>query len=299
MAIHAQLSTGIPTWAEAVTEAEKAPTYTTDRLASLWDRFVAGCVNLAWRLVVSLVLVLVGILIIRLLVKLINNKKLVSKVDPLVHTFLISAVRILCWAIILISVVSVLGVETASVVTVVASAGAALALALQGALSNLAGGIMLLIFRPFRVNDYIEVSGNGGTVTEVGIFYTVLIAPDKREITVPNGTMISAIIVNYSHEKLRRVDLTLDVAYGTDVERAKDIIRSVVTAHPGVKEDPPCFIRMTEMAESSLRITVRVFVTNADYWDVRFDLNEQIHKALTENGIQIPYQQMDVHIKND
>lgn len=293
------ITTPVEELTEAVTAAETEPATAAGILLQLGNRFVVGCVNLAWRLVASLVLILIGMLVIKLLVRLVNSKRLIKKIDPLVHSFLVSSVRIVCWAIVLIAVVSVLGIETASVVTVIAAAGAALALALQGALSNLAGGIMLLIFRPFRVNDYIEVAGNGGVVKEVGIFYTVLTAPDKREITVPNGTMISAIIVNYSHEKLRRVELVLDVAYGTDVEFAKSLVASVVSAHPSVKQDPAPFIRMTEMGSSSLRITVRVFVENADFWATRFDLNEQIHKAFVDNNVQIPFNQMDVHIKND
>lgn len=265
----------------------------------IWESVLGFCLDLAWKIVLSLLVLLVGNLIIKFILKKVATGKAAQKMDPTALTFINSFLKIGLYAVLLVCIVGILGVETASVVTVLATCGAALALALQGSLSNMAGGLMLLIFRPFRVGDFLDACGNSGTVIEVGIFYTVLKTGDNRHVTIPNGSLLNSVMINYSKEQNRRVDIELDVAYGTDVEKAKEIVMSLVNKHEKILKDPAPFIRMTTMAESSLKITLRVWADSADYWDVNLDLTEGINKAFTENGISIPYPQMDVHIKND
>lgn len=257
------------------------------------------CLSFAWKIILSLLVLLLGNLLIKFILKKIATGKASQKMDPTALTFICSFLKIGLYAVLGISIVGILGVETASVITVLATAGAALALALQGSLSNMAGGLMLLIFRPFRVGDFLEACGNSGTVIEVGIFYTVVRTGDNRHVTIPNGSLLNSVMINYSKEQNRRVDIELNVAYGTDVEAAKDLVMSIVKKHEKVLTDPAPFIRMTEMADSSLKVTLRVWADSANYWDVKFDLTESINKAFVENSISIPFPQMDVHIKND
>ncbi len=262
------------------------------------QNFVDGCVNLAWRLVGALVVFLIGNLIIRFVIKRLKTGKMASKMDPMVHSFVTSVSKIGLYLILAVIVVSILGIETASIIAVIASAGAAIALGLQGSLSHLAGGVMLLIFRPFKIGDYVDVCGLSGTISEVGIFYTELTTVDNRICEVPNGTLIGSTIVNYSVKDTRRVDLEFNLALGQDVEAIKEVLKGVVAKEKAILEEPAAFVRMTEM-DGSLKLTVRVWVKGADYWDVKFNLTEAVNVALGENGIKAPHQQVDVHVKND
>lgn len=257
------------------------------------------CVGIAWKLLLSLVVLVIGNILIRFALKRFAGGRVAKKMDPTALTFIKSFLKIGLYIVLLISIVGILGVEMASIITVLATCGAALALALQGSLSNLAGGLMLLIFRPFRAGDYIEASGEGGTVVELGIFYTVLLTPNNQQVTIPNGSLISSVIVNYSKEKTRRVVIDMNVAYGTNVEATKELIMGLATSHKKVLNDPAPFIRLTEMADKSLKITLRVWCDTADYWDVNFDLTEAINKAFVENNISVAVPKMDVRVKND
>lgn len=261
--------------------------------------FVNFCVNIAWKMLLALLVLIVGNLIIRFVLKRFGKSQAAQKMDPTALSFIRSFLRIGMYAVLAIAIVGILGVEMASIITVLATCGAALALALQGSLSNLAGGLMLLIFRPFRTGDYIEASGEDGTVIELGIFYTVLLTPNNQQVTIPNGTLISTVITNYSKEKTRRVVIDMNVAYGTDVEATKELIMGVAKAHSKVLSDPAPFIRLTEMADKSLKITLRVFCNTDDYWDVNFDLTEAVNQAFVENNISVAVPKMDVRVKND
>ncbi len=264
-----------------------------------WTKITDICMNIAGKLLLALLVLVIGNLIIRLILKKFGTSKAGRKMDPTAMSFIRSFLKIGLYAVLIICLIGILGVEMASIITVLATCGAALALALQGSLSNLAGGLMLLIFRPFRTGDYIEAEGQGGTVIELGIFYTLLRTPDNRQVTIPNGSMISTVIVNYSREKTRRVEVVMNVAFGTDVESLKHMVMDLAKAHEKVLADPAPFIRMTEMADKSLKITLRVWCDNADFWGVKFDLTEAINRTFAENGISVAVPKMDVRIKND
>lgn len=263
-----------------------------------WNNLVNGCVNVAWKLLAAVLVLVVGSFLIRFFMKHFLVGKRSEKLDPTVKSYVRTFVKAGLNVLMIVMVIGILGVPMASVVTVIAAAGAAIALALQGSLSNLASGIMLLIFHPFKIGQYIEADGQGGTVEEIGLFYTGLVTPDNKHVVIPNGTLTSSVITNYSVEKTRRVEVTCSVAYGTDVEKVKEVILALAASHDKVAKDPAPFLRMTEMADSSINFTLRVWCKNADFWGVKFDLTEGIYKELNRAGIEIPFPQVDVHVKN-
>lgn len=248
------------------------------------------------KLIIALIVLFLGFWLVRLLVKCLGKSKLMKK-DPTVAKFLSGALRISLNTLVVVTVIAILGVPMSSVIAVIASAGVAIGLALQGALSNFAGGIMILLFRPFRIGDFIDAGGFSGTVKEIGIFYTVLTTPDNREVTIPNGTITGASVVNYSVNDSRRVDLSVSVAYGSDVDRVRAVLLEEAGKHAAVQSDPAPFVRLSKQNDSSLDFTVRVWTKKEDYWAVYFDLLEAIQKRLDAEGIEIPFPQLDVHVR--
>ena len=261
------------------------------------DSFVNGCIDVAWRLLGAIVVLAVGALIIKLVMRLFPKGSAKRPMDKTVHHFLKNAVRIALYIVLLITVVGVLGVPLASVIAVLGSAGVAIALALQGSLSNVASGVLLLVCRPLAIGDFVEIGSASGTVTDLGLVYTKLRTGDNREISIPNSSVANSTVINYSREKTRRVDLLFGVDYNTDVEATKSLILDVINRHELVLGDPEPYVRLTELADSSLNITVRVWCESGDYFAVKTDLTEGIKAAFDENNISIPYPQMDVHIK--
>ena len=248
------------------------------------------------KLLSSIIVFIVGRLLIRALIRILRNGKAMQKTEPTVAHFLCNFVNIGLYMLLAVTIIAIMGIPMASLVAAIASAGVAIGLALQGALGNFAGGIMILLFHPFRVGDYIEVSDFSGTVKDIDVFYTQLHTPDNRIVTVPNGNVIGSAVINYSSNGTRRVELVFNVAYGSDVERIKSLLTEVATAHGQVLPEPAAFCRLTEEGESALKFTLRVWTRTEDYWPVRFDLLESVHKRLEIEGIQIPFPQLDVHI---
>ncbi len=265
---------------------------------SILTAFVNGCISIAWRLFVALIILVIGRLIIKLVVKRVKNSKgMAEKLDPTIHKFVCNVVKFGLYGLLAISIVGTLGIEMASIIAVLASAGAAVALAVKGAFSNLVGGIMLLIFRPISMNDFVEIGGKSGTVEDVGIFYTQLKTGDNLTVNVPNSIVVDSITVNYSRKDRRRLDLALDVAYGTDIEKAKTVITDVIVAHEMALKDPAPFVRMTAMKDSSIEITVRVWCESGNYGTLKSDLLEALDKAFAKENIEVPFPQIDVHTK--
>ncbi len=251
------------------------------------------------KLLAAIVVFAVGAKIIRMLLKWIKTSPKLDHLDEGLRSFLVSFGRIAFYAVLLITVAGIIGIPATSFVTILASCGVAIGLALQGALGNFAGGLMILFFKPFKIGDYIEASGESGTVAEISVVYTVLLTVDNKRITLPNGTLTNSVIKNYSAEDLRRVDLTFNAAYGCDMEKVKSIISSVVEAHPLALKTPEPFVRLTAQDKSALAYTARIWVKSADYWTVYLDVLESVKKAFDENGVEIPFQQLDVRVRND
>ncbi|MBQ9759735.1 MAG: mechanosensitive ion channel [Clostridia bacterium] len=265
-----------------------------------WNVFMNGLLdtakNIALKLLAAVLVLIIGRIVIKWAVKLIKKSKFAQKTDETVMRVLLNFVNAGLYVVLIVSIIGILGVPMASVIAVIASAGVAIGLALQGALSNLAGGIMIMILRPFHIGNFVDIGGNSGTVKDVGIFYTVLNTTDNKVITIPNGTVMGEEIINYSSNDTRRVDLVFSVAYGTDVEKVKNLLLEAARAHELVLDDPAPFARLTKQNESSLDFTLRVWVKNDDYWTVNFDLLEAINDHFIEEDIEIPFNQLDVHI---
>ena len=262
-------------------------------------RFANACVSIAGKLLLSAIVFIVGMILIKIVKKILKSKKF-DKVDKTVMSFVTNFIKIALYIVLVIIIVSIMGVPMASVITVFATAGAAIALAVQGSLSNLTGGIMLLILRPIAVGEFISVSGNSGVVEEVGIFYTRIKTGDNVNISIPNGSMTSSVITNYSREDLRRLDMNVNVAYGSDIELVKDTILNVIYAsEKTLKEPAEPFVRMTAMSDSSLDFTLRVWCKASDYGSLKSDLYEDIDAAFRKANIEIPFPQMDVHVSKD
>ena len=257
------------------------------------------CVDVGGKLILAGLILLIGFACVKAFVKSLRKSKMASKMDRTVASFFFNFVNVGLKTIIVVSAIGVMGVPMASVVTVLATAGAAVALAMQGSLSNLAGGLMLLIFKPFRVDDYVESQGVSGTVKEISIMYTVLCTPDNKSITLPNGALMNSTITNYSKKDLRRVDLAVTVASESDIDRVRDLLTSIASAHPMVLKEPELAVVYTGRTEDGLAFVVRAWAKSGDYWTVNFDLNEAVKKAFDKTGIQVPYKQMDVHVHND
>lgn len=268
----------------------------TDALQTALTELIVHAATLGKKLVAAGLVLLIGHLLIKLFMKILRKSKFAEKGDPTAVRVLNNFIRVGLYVVLLVTVISILGVPMASVVAAIASAGVAIGLALQGALSNLAGGVMILIFRPFRLGDFVEVDDYSGTVTDIGIFYTVLTTTDNKVVTVPNGTVMGDSIVNYSVKDTRRVELVFSAAYGTDAEKVKKLLLAEADKHELVLKEPAPFARLTKQNDSSLDFTLRVWTKSSDYWTVHFDLLETLTRRFEEEGIEVPFNQLDVHI---
>jgi small conductance mechanosensitive channel len=219
-----------------------------------------------------------------------------ERVDKMLHGFFGSLVKYLILAVTVIAVLNQFGVQTASLIAVLGAAGLAIGLALQGTLSNVAAGVMLLIFRPFKIDDYVDIAGLAGTVKSVGLFVTELATPDNVQIIVPNSQVWGAAIYNYSFHNKRRVDLLVGVAYEDDAQKAMEVLLQEASTDARVEKDPAPFIAVAELADSSVNLTLRVWCDNADYWPLKFDLTKAVKRRLDAEGISIPYPQRQVHM---
>ena len=240
------------------------------------------------KVLLALVVLLVGNVLIKKLLKLLSGSHLFDRVEGAVRTFTLSFIKISLYVLLIISIISILGVPMASVVAVLASASVTVGLALQGALSNLAGGIMLMIFKPFNLGDYVSAAGVDGTVKEVTLFYTVLVTPDNKRITVPNGSQMNATVTDYSSEPTRRVDLTFSCARTESPAKIQELMQAVIATQPEVAADPAPFARVSGGTNEAMQFTVRVWCKNEDYWTVYFDLTQKITEAMAAHNVQAP-----------
>lgn len=249
------------------------------------------------RLAAAGLLLFIGSKLIKFLMNRFKRSKLYQKMDPGLASFTASGSRIVLYIILILMCFGVLGIETASFLALFTSGGVAIGLAFQGAVTNLAGGVMILLFHPFRVGDYIETTEIAGTVNAISVLYTVVLTPDNKRVTVPNGSLTNAAITNYSAEGQRRVELTFSVSYDCDIDKVKQILLSVAESDPKALKDPAPLARLKTQSASSLDFVLRVWCAPENYWDLYFDLNENVKKALDEAGMEIPFPQMDVHMR--
>jgi small conductance mechanosensitive channel len=207
--------------------------------------------------------------------------------------------NITLFAILIMLIINIVGTKTVSIAALIGSVGLAVGLAVKDNLANFAGGVMLLLNKPFRGGNYIEAQGVGGTVQSIGILYTTLLTPENKTIHIPNGPLSTGNITNYSTQATRRVDLTVNVDYGSDVEQVKRLLLDIAEKHPQVLDEPAPFSRMVKMNDSSIDFVLRVWTLAGDYWPVTFDLNEQTYEALNAHGLNIPFPQMTLHMAKE
>lgn len=250
------------------------------------------------KLALAIVVLIVGLYAIKKINRMLEKKITHSRLDNTLKPFICSAVRLTLKILLVISLISILDIDTTSFVAIIASAGLAIGLAFQGTLSNFAGGVLLLTLRPFKAGDFIEANGISGTVEAIQLLYTHITTPDNKVIFIPNGKLSNESIVNFSVKETRRVELKFTVGYECNAKHVKDAIMSVIDHHDLVLREPNPFVRMSEHADSAIVFTVRVWVKASDYWNVHFDLIELIKKRFDEENISIPYPQMDVHLNS-
>ena len=251
------------------------------------------------KLIGAIVALVIGLWLIGSALKLANRSMTRASVDASLKPFLISLIGGLLKVMLAISIMSMLGIAMTSFIAVLGAAGLAVGMALSGTLQNFAGGVMILLFKPFKVGDYIDAQGYSGTVKEIQIFVTILTTPDNKTILIPNGGLSNGAMTNYSAEATRRVDWVFGVGYGDDLKQAKDLLNNMLEADSRVLKDPAIFIGLGEMADSSVNLTVRVWVKASDFWGVFFDTNEKVYNEFNASGINIPFPQMDVHVHNN
>ena len=274
------------------------PLLSVDFSAAL-SRLIEGSVDLGGRILGALVIFVVGRVIISFLNKMLARILERRKVDAGVQTFVRSLVNILLMVLLIVAIISKLGIETTSFAALLASAGVAVGMALSGNLQNFAGGLIILLFRPYKVGDWVECQGESGTVREIQIFHTILTTADNKTVYIPNGSASSGVIVNYSHEETRRVDWVIGVEYGESFERVEATVRSILRAEPRILSQPAPTVAMDALDASSVNVLIRVWVKNGDYWGVYYDVRRAIYEEFNRAGIGFPYPQLTIHQAKD
>ena len=245
-------------------------------------------------LLMALLVLFVGHKLIKALKKWILNSRKLDKVDVGVRSFLASFSKFALYIVLFITVAMILGIPTTSFITALASCGVAIGLAMQGSLSNFAGGIMILLFKPFKVGDFIKTPDASGTVEQITVVYTILNTPDNKMITIPNGTLTNSVIENFSAHATRRLDMDFDVDYSCDADKVKGVLAEIIQKKPMILKEPEYFIGLTAHNENKLTYTVRVWCKNENYWDINFELREKVKKEFESHGIEIALPKMKI-----
>lgn len=250
------------------------------------------------KIVLALVVFIVGKWLAKKIAGLLKASMLKSGIDATVVTFAANLAYGLLLTIVIIAALAQVGIQTASFVAIIGAAGLAVGLALQGSLSNFASGVMIILFRPIKQGDFVEAGGVAGVVKDISIFVTTLTSPDNKTIIIPNSGIIGGAITNYSTQATRRVDMVVGISYDSDIKKAKQILQELADADERVLKDPAVTIAVLELADSSVNLVFRPWVDTANFWPVKFDLTEQIKLRFDQEGIGIPFPQMDVHLQN-
>ena len=250
------------------------------------------------KLLVAIITLVIGLWIINAILKMVFKRLTKSNYDVTLTRFVRSIIGIALKVMLWITVISMMGIKMTSFIAVLGAAGLAVGLALQGSLANFAGGVLIMLFRPFKVGDFISAQGHMGSVHSIQIFNTILKTPDNKTVIIPNGNLANSDLTNFSTEENRRVDLSFGIGYDDDFAKAKEIINTLIQKDERIFKDPAPFVMVGELADSSVNITVRVWAKGADYWGVHFDMIENVKSEFDKNDISIPYPQSDVHLYN-
>ena len=297
MSIMAEAKTDATTLDQAAENVEEK----VDLLMEAWNAVWPGLLAFGKRLLVAILIFIVGRIVIKSLLKI--SKRFFERInmETSVSKFLVSVLRILLYIVLIIMVCSHMGIATSSFIAILGSAGLAVGLALQGSLTNFAGGILILLVKPFKVGDYIIYGGTGeeGTVSKIDIFYTNIITGDNRKIVIPNGSVANSTLVNVTAYDKRRVDLEIGISYAADISQAKEVIKKVASECDTVLKNEEIFVFVSNLDASQVTMGLRVWCKTEDYWQTKFDLTEQIKNVLDDNNIEIPFNQLQIHVNKD
>lgn len=265
----------------------------------VWDVMVNWCVNTGIKILIALLVLIISFKIINFITKKIYKKLQKKNVDATISKVAYNISKIGLKILVLVCLVGYVGIETASISAVIASLGVGISLAVQGTLANFAGGVIIVFMRPFKIGDFITSNNVSGTVEDIRLFYTIINTPDNKAVYIPNGSLANNVIVNVSVKESRRCDVVMSVSYSSDVVLAKKLINDVCQKNTLIYNDPLPFIEIGEYADSSINFYVRVWCKNSDYWNVYYYLLNEIKIAFDENGIEIPFNQLDVNVKQN
>ncbi|MFT6268600.1 MAG: small conductance mechanosensitive channel [Alphaproteobacteria bacterium] len=271
--------------------------FTTEDASMYLDTYL---IPFGIKVAMAILIYVVGKIVVKILVNVFGKLMAKSQYDNMLIDFLKTIVSAILMIFVIIAALDQLGVNTTSLAAILAAAGLAIGLSLQGSLSNFAAGVMLLVFRPFKAGDFVDAGGASGTVKTVGIFTSMMTTPDNKEIIIPNGAIYGGNITNYSAKDTRRVDMVFGIGYDDDLKKAKSILEDMIAADPRVLAEPAPQVAVSELGDSSVNFVVRPWAASGDFWGLKFDFTEAVKLRFDQEGISIPYPQMDVHVhKND
>ena len=265
--------------------------------SQLVDKLLEGALVVGLKIIAALVIYYLGRWVVRRVMKLMDKVYEKKSVEKSLRSFLSGVVKVLFYVVIVLIIIQVLGINTTSLVAMIASAGLAIGMALSGTLQNFAGGVMILLLRPYRIGDYIDAQGEEGTVTKIGLFSTEIVTVDNRIIYIPNSTISTSVIDNYSTSEMRRVDWTVSVEYGSDPAKVRQVLIDMLKSDSRVAADPAPVVFLVNLADSSVQFSARAWCKNGDFWGLKFDIQERIYVELPKNGINFPFPQLDVNLK--
>ena len=278
---------------EAVKETEKM--VSSGRFDMILDKLIEMSISAGKNILVAIIVFIVGRFLISMLNKLFAQVLEKRKIDVTIKTFLKSLVNILLTLLLIVSVVGALGVNTTSFAALLASAGVAIGMALSGNLQNFAGGLIVLLFKPYKVGDWIEAQGVSGSVSEIQIFHTILTMADNKVVYIPNGNLSSGVVINYSRKDTRRIEWVVGVDYGEDLAKVESVVRGLLDADARILKDPAPVVALNALSASSVDVTIRVWVAAADYWDVNFEVRKNIYNEFNKQNINFPFPQVTIH----
>ena len=261
-----------------------------------FNQFIDLLVDYGPTFIAALLTLIIGLWVIKVIVNQLNKLMIKKDIDESLRPFLKSMASVVLKVLLVISVMSMVGIAMTSFIALLGAAGLAVGMALSGTLQNFAGGVMILIFKPFKAGDYIDAQGFTGTVKEIQIFNTILVTPDNKTIIIPNGGLSTSAMTNYSTQETRRVDFVFGIGYGDDIDKTKVVLNKLILHDKRIMSDPEPFIAVSELADSSVNFVVKVWVQAGDYWGVFYDMTEQVKKTFDKENISIPYPQTDVHL---
>ena len=272
--------------------------FASEKFHKIVDAVLDWCVSVGIDILIALLVLIVGRRIIKWVLKMMERSFAKGTLDPMVAKFASSLAKFMLYAVLIVAIVGILGIPTSSFIAALSAAGLAIGLALQGSLSNFAGGVLILLFKPFTIGDYIkeDTNGNEGTVVGIDLFYTKLQSGDNKTIIVPNGTLANSSLTNFTSQKMRRLDLTVGISYDSDIKKAKEILLDIINNNELVLKDQDIKVFVSSLDESQVTLGTRVWTATDDYWTVRWELLELYKEQLEANGIEIPFNQLSVTI---